>query len=63
MNDKGEIDSAKVKEAIEKVLEDVPAFKAEAKQSGFTKVGAGGSGGGDAESELEKSMKSIMGLS
>ncbi len=40
-DDKGSIDSEKLKAAVGKVLEDVPALKKDVKASGFSQIGAG----------------------
>ena len=40
-DDKGSIDSEKLKNAVSKVLEDVPQLKKDVKASGFTQIGTG----------------------
>lgn len=40
-DDKGSIDSEKLKNAVSKVLEDVPQLKKDVRASGFTQIGAG----------------------
>lgn len=40
-DDKGSIDSEKLKNAVSKVLEDVPQLKKEIRSSGFSQIGAG----------------------
>lgn len=62
-NDKGEVDAAKIKSALEKVLTDVPAFKATAedgKEKGF-QVGGKGSNTDKAD-EAEKRLRAAFGL-
>lgn len=62
-NDKGEVDAKKVKEALEKVLTDVPAFKATTepdKQKGFQVGGKGADP--DKTDEAEKRLRAAFGL-
>lgn len=62
-NDKGEVDAKKVKEALEKVLTDVPAFKATTepeKQKGFQVGGKGADP--DKADEAEKRLRAAFGL-
>lgn len=52
-NEKGEIDTEKIKTEIGKVLEDVPQLKKETKLIGFTKIGAGeNKSAGNAEEDI-----------
>ncbi len=59
LSDKGEADSEKIKTAINKVLEDVPALKPEhGKSKGFQ---IGSNGGGEQQTDQEAQLKSIFG--
>lgn len=61
-NDKGEVDSKAVKEALEKVLTAVPAFKAAASDDGKGfQVGGKGSNT-DKVSEADKALRAAFGL-
>lgn len=61
-NDKGEVDSKKVKEALEKVLTDVPAFKAtDTKDTKGFQVGGKGADP-DKTDEAEKRLRAAFGL-
>lgn len=61
-NDKGEVDSKKIKEALEKVLNDVPAFKTAEpeKKKGF-QLGSSGSQTEKVD-EAEKRLRAAFGL-
>lgn len=59
MNNKGEADQEKLKAAINKVIEDVPALKPEAAQSKGFQIGS--NGGGEQQTDQEAQLKSIFG--
>lgn len=59
----GKIDAEKVKEAVNKVLTDVPAFKASASANkGFVPVGAKAGEGANSADDAEKKLRSYFGL-
>ena len=60
-NDKGEVDNAKIKEALEKVLNDVPAFKTETNTGKGFQVGGKGAASDKAD-EAEKKLRAAFGL-
>ena len=60
LDDKGEVKAEKVREAIEKVLADVPAFKGTAKDDKGFKVGVGGEQ--DDATEQENALRKAFGL-
>ena len=60
VDDKGEIKADKVRESVEKVLSDVPAFKSAAKDEKGFKIGVGGEQD-DAE-EQENTLRKAFGL-
>ena len=57
-DDKGSIDSEKLKNAVGKVLEDVPQLKKDVKASGFTQIGAG-TNDAKQENETDKIRKAF----
>lgn len=57
-DDKGSIDSEKLKNAVSKVLEDVPQLKKDVKASGFTQIGAG-TNDAKQENETDKIRKAF----
>lgn len=58
----GKIDNEKLKDALEKVLEDVPEFKTK-KENNANKVRVGSDGGGQTEEEAkEAALRAAMGL-
>lgn len=59
LSDKGETNPEKIKEAINKVLEDVPALKPQAGQSKGFQIGS--NGGGEQQTDQEAQLKSIFG--
>lgn len=59
----GKPDAEKVKAAINKVLEDVPALKASANENkGFVPVGTKAGGSADSGEDTEKKLRSYFGL-
>ena len=60
LDDKGEVKAEKVREAIEKVLADVPAFKGTAKDDKGFKVGVGGEQ--EDATEQENALRKAFGL-
>ena len=60
LDDKGEVKADKVRETIEKVLADVPAFKGTAKDEKGFKVGVGGEQ--DDATEQENALRKAFGL-
>jgi transposase-like protein len=63
LGDDGIPDAEKVKEAINKVLEDVPALKASASvNKGFQPVGAKAGEGADSGSDADKKLRGYFGL-
>ena len=61
LDDKGEVKADKVRETIEKVLADVPAFKGTAKDDKGFKVGVGGEQ--EDATEQENALRKAFGLS
>lgn len=62
-NDKGEVDAKKVKEALEKVLTDIPALKASADDGNNKGFQLGGKGSNtDKADEAEKRLRAAFGL-
>lgn len=59
MEDDGKVSEDKIKEAINKVLEDVPALKPNTAQSGFVQVGATGA---SQQPNNEDALKKAFGL-
>lgn len=59
LSDKGEADQEKLKAAINKVIEDVPALKPEHGQSKGFQIGS--NGGGEQQTDQEAQLKSIFG--
>lgn len=57
-DDKGGIDGEKLKNAVSKVLEDVPQLKKDVKASGFTQIGAGANDTGQ-ENETDRIRKAF----
>ena len=60
IDEKGEIKADKVREVIEKVLDDVPAFKSAAKDDKGFKIGVGGEP--DEAAEQENALRKAFGL-
>lgn len=60
IDDKGEVKADKVREVIEKVLADVPAFKGTAKDDKGFKIGVGGEA--DDATEQENALRKAFGL-
>ena len=60
IDDKGEIRADKVRESVEKVLSDVPAFKGTAKDEKGFKIGVGGEQ--DEAEEQENALRKAFGL-
>lgn len=60
IDDKGEVKADKVREIIEKVLTDVPAFKGTAKDDKGFKIGVGGEA--DDATEQENALRKAFGL-
>lgn len=60
--DKGDVDNAKVKEALEKVLNDVPAFKATGSDGGKGFQVGGKGAGTDKPDDAEKRLRAAFGL-
>ena len=60
LDDKGEVKAEKVRETIEKVLADVPAFKGTAKDEKGFKVGVGGEQ--EDATEQENALRKAFGL-
>ena len=61
-NDKGEVDSKKIKEALEKVLTDIPAFKATETNTGKGFQVGGKGADPDKVDEAEKKLRAAFGL-
>lgn len=62
-NDKGEVDAKKIKEALEKVLTDIPALKTSADDGNDKGFQVGGKGSNtDKADEAEKRLRAAFGL-
>ena len=63
LGEDGKPDAEKVKAAISKVLEDVPALKSSANQSkGFQQIGTKTADGADSGADSDKTLRSYFGL-
>lgn len=60
-NDKGEVNEEVIVAAITKVLEDIPALKMQANNTGFVQIG-GSQSNTNAEQEQEKALRRAFGL-